>query len=190
MASTQTRERRLVDAGALLSATHELADGTRARLRLTRPSDVPRVRAFLEGLSDETRRLRFFVPMPGITANTVRHFTFYDPRERLVVAALAAVDGREEIVGLVDVSLHETGLGELGLVVADDLQGVGIGRLLIEAAASLALQRGATHLKAECLDDNTAMLHLLRSLGPTKVEAGQGHVTAFTRLPARHRYAA
>lgn len=190
MAPTQTPERRLVDAGALLSATHELADGTRARLRLSRPSDVPRVRGFLEGLSPETRRLRFFVPMPDVSEKAVRHFTFYDPRQRLVVVALGAVDGREVIVGLCDVSLHETGLGELGLVVADDFQRIGAGRLLIEAAASLSLRRGATHLKAECLDENSAMLHLLRSLGPTSVEAGQGHVTAYTRLPARHRYAA
>lgn len=179
-----------MDAGALLAATHELADGSRARLRLSRPSDVPRVRAFLERLSPEARRLRFFVPVPEIPERTVRHFTFYDPRERLVVAALSAVDGHEQVIGLGDVSLHETGLGELGLVVADDFQRLGAGRLLIEAAASLSLRRGATHLKAECLDENVAMLRLLRSLGPTSVEAGGGHITAYTRLPARHRYAA
>jgi RimJ/RimL family protein N-acetyltransferase len=179
-----------VDAGALLAATHELSDGTRARLRLARPSDVPRVRGFLEALSPETRRLRFFTPMPSISESTVRHFTFYDPRERLVVAALGSVHGREEIVGLADVSLHETGLGELGIVVSDAFQHKGVGRLLIEAAASLSLRRGATHLKAECLDENTPMLKLMRGLGTTMVEAGQGHVVAHTRLPARHRYAA
>ena len=185
-----TRQRHLVDAGALLSATHELKDGTRARLRLTRPSDVPRVRAFLEALDPEARRLRFFTPMPDVPHSVVQHFTFYDPRQRLVLAAVAPIDGREEIVGLADVSLHETGLGELGIVVCESHRALGVGRLLVEAIASMAVRRGATHLKAEMLEENAAMMRLMHDLGPTVRTAEPGCVIAHTRLPARHRYAA
>ena len=114
--------------------------------------------------------------MPDVTANTVRHFTFYDPRERLVVVALGAVGGREEIVGLADVSLHETGLGEIGIVVADDLQRRGVGRLLIEAVASLALRRGATHLKAECSTRTTRCCSCCARSGRRVVEARSGRM--------------
>ena len=54
----------------------------------------------------------------------VRHFTFFNPRERLVVVATAhASAAPEEIVGLADVAHLGTGLAELGVVVDDDATG-------------------------------------------------------------------
>src|SRR4051812_2369292 len=142
------------DPGAMLSTTHELDDELRVRLRLTRPSDAPRVRAFLSGLSPETLERRFLAPMPEVDERTVRHFTFFDPRQRLVVAAAAPGAGIEEIVGLADMALLETGLADIGMVVDDARQGLGIGTLLAEILATLAIQRGAVQLKAEMLSSN------------------------------------
>jgi GNAT superfamily N-acetyltransferase len=172
----------LVDPGAMLSSTHELADGTRVRLRLTRPTDGAPVRAFLEGLSQETRTRRFLAPTPSVPDSVVRHFTFYDPRERLMLAATMPVDGSEQIVGLADAAFLATGLAEIGVVVDDDAQGHGLGKLLSEAVASVALQRGATRLKAEMLDGNAPMLHLLERLGRTVRTVEDGHAVAYTRL--------
>src|SRR5690242_1296912 len=92
----------LIDPGAMLSRTHELSDGTRVRLRLTRPSDATAVRDFLERLSSETRQRRFLVPMPEVRETTVRHFTFFDPRDRITFAATKPGLGSEEILGLAD----------------------------------------------------------------------------------------
>ncbi len=181
---------RLVDPGALLSTTHELADGARVRLRLTRPTDAPRVRAFLERLSPETRQRRFLSATPIIPERIVRHFTFYDPRRRLMVAATLPLAGIEEIVGLADVALLDTGLAEIGLVVDDQNQGRGLGKLLSEVVASLALQRGATHLKAEMLDANRQMLHMLERLGPTVRTTENGSSVAYTQLSSDRRLAA
>jgi GNAT superfamily N-acetyltransferase len=163
----------LVDPGAMLASTHELTDGSRVRLRLTRPTDVPKIQDFLDGLSADTR---------------ARPFAFYDPRERLTLAATLPSDGvGEEIVGLADVALLGTGLAEIGLVVADDAQGRGVGTLLSEAVASLAIQRGATHLKAEMLEGDDHMLHLMERIGSTVRTLEEGHVVAYTRLPAAVR---
>jgi GNAT superfamily N-acetyltransferase len=169
----------------MLATLHELDSGLRIGLRLSRPSDAPRVRSFLERLSPEARLKRFFVSMPEIDERTVQHFTFYNPRERLVVAATAPVAGIEAIVGLADIALVDTGVGELGIVVDDDHQGQGIGRALIEAAASLAASHGATHLRAELLDHNEPMMRLLQHLGRTVQTVEDGHVLAYTRLPLR-----
>src|SRR6476661_4803399 len=158
---------RLTDPGAMLSATHQLDDGSRVRLRLTRPSDGARVREFLEGLSAETRTLRFLAATPTVSESTVRHFTFYDPRERMILAATMPVDGSERIVGLADAAFLATGLAEIGVVVDDESQGQGLGKVLSEAVASLALSHGATRLKAEMLDGNGPMLRLLERLGRT-----------------------
>src|SRR3954454_2380836 len=90
----------LVDPGAMLSGTHALDDGARVRLRLTRPSDAMLVREVLERLSPETRARRFLVPMPQVAEGTVRHFTFYDPRRRMTLAATIPGDIGERSGGL------------------------------------------------------------------------------------------
>jgi RimJ/RimL family protein N-acetyltransferase len=125
--------------------------------------------------------------MPQISGAVVRHFTFFDPRQRLVVAATAPIDGAEAIVGLADVAQLETGLAELGVVVGDDHQSRGVGKLLTEVVASLAVQQGATHLKAELLEDNLAMLALLHRLGRTVRTVEDGTAVAYTKLAASAR---
>jgi RimJ/RimL family protein N-acetyltransferase len=178
------------DPGAMLGTLHELGDGLRIGLRLTRPSDAPRVRAFLERLSPETKLRRFFVAMPEIDESHVEHFTFYNPRERVVLAATAPLEGVEEIIGLADVALIETGVAELGLVIDDAHQGRGVGQALLESLARLAASYGATHLKAEMLDHNEPMQKLMQELGRTVETVEDGHRMVYTRLPLRARRAA
>jgi hypothetical protein len=88
----------------LLASTYELPDGTRVRLRLARPTDLPLVYDFLGRLW----------PDEPIDPDVLRYFTFYDPRERKVVAATLPAEGSERIVGLADCEL----------VVEDDLDGL------------------------------------------------------------------
>jgi RimJ/RimL family protein N-acetyltransferase len=174
----------LVDPGSMMATTHELNDGSRVRLRLTRPSDLLKIETFLISLSEETRARRFLTATPKLSEDMVRRFAFYDPRERMTFAAAMPGTGGEQIVGLADVVLTETGLAEIGVVIGDDHQGSGIGKLLSEAVAALAIQRGATHLKAEMLDANTAMLALMERLGRTVKKLEAGVTVAYTRLPA------
>jgi acetyltransferase len=185
-----TRHSGLVDPGALLATTHAVGEGSRVRLRLARPTDGEGVRAFLEALSPESRRRRFLAPVPSIGERLVRHFTFFKPRERLVVAAVSAEEDGEQIVGLGDVAVLSTGLAELGLLVAEEWRGRGVGGLLTEAVASLARQRGATHLKAELLEENEPMLRLIERLGPTVRTHEHGVTLVYARLPAGRRRAA
>ena len=170
------------DPGILLATTHALPNGERVRLRLTRPSDVSLVEGFLEGLSPETRHLRFFTAGPGVPSQLVRHFTFYDPRERIVIAAVLPVDGYPRLVGLGDLAVLETGLAELGLVVDDERHGQGIGSLMCEALAWLAAQRGATHVKAQMLEHNAAMARLMERLGTTVRTVEDGHPVVYAKL--------
>jgi GNAT superfamily N-acetyltransferase len=175
----------------MLSKTHELDDGARVRLRLTRPSDARLVRSFFERLSPETLASRFLASAPEVPDSTVRHFTFYDPRERLSLAATMPIDGSEQIVGLADAAFLATGLAEVGVVVQDENQGQGLGKVLSEAVASVALQRGASRLKVEMLDGNPAMLRLLERLGRTVRTVEDGRSVAYTRLQhGRRRRAA
>jgi acetyltransferase len=178
-------------ASPILTAAHELRDGTSVRLRLTRPSDESRVRALLETLSEPSRYRRFLSGMQEVPDSVVSHFTFYEPRQRMMLAATALVDGKETIMGLADVALLETGLAEIALVVGDDHQGKGVGSLLCEAVAELAIQRGATHLKGVMAPENTRMLHLMERIGETVHSRDEDALVAYTRLgPAGARSAA
>lgn len=179
-------EARLTDPGALLATTHE-AGGLRVRLRLARPSDAPRVHDFLRNLSPETYRRRFDAADPK---SLVRHFTFYDPRRRLVVAASAPLGGRDHVVGLADVGFAGTGLAELGVVVDDRTQNRGIGKLLTEAVASLAIQQGASHLRGELPGADGPILRLMERLGGTARTVEEGRQVVYTTLPARRSRAA
>ena len=172
----------LADPGALLAGTHEIGGGERVRLRLTRPSDTGLVIDFLERLSAETRTRRFLSPMPQLSDATIRHFTFYDPRERVTMAATLPRDGVECIVGLADAAFLGTGLAEIGIVVDDSYQGKGLGKLLSEAVASYAIKRGATHLKAQMLAGNAPMMRLFERLGRTVRTVEDGTSTAYVRL--------
>jgi len=173
-----------------MGTTHEVDDSMRVRLRLARPSDGERVRAFLETLSPETRHRRFFSAMPTVGERMVRHFTYFDPRERLIVVAAAMTDGTEQIVGLADVALLETGVAELAVVVDDQLQHQGVGKLLTEVIASLAMHQGATHLRAQLLEHNAPMLALMERLGRTERTARDGVIEVITKLPEAQRRAA
>ena len=186
----RTPDNRLADSGTLLATIHHLDGGLPVRLRLTRPSDASRVRDFLERLSPETRQRRFLSPMPHVPQAAVDHFTFYDPRQRLVLAATAPGEGGEELVGIGDVSFADTGIAEIGLVIEEEHQSRGIGKLIAEAIASLALTRGATHLKAEMLDSSPAVLKVLGSIGPTISEVEDGRSVAYAKLPTRASWAA
>jgi RimJ/RimL family protein N-acetyltransferase len=166
---------------------HELADGTSVRLRLTRPTDASRVRSFLQDLSDASLHRRFLTAIPDVPDTVVRHFTFYEPRERLMLAATALSDGTEALVGLADVAMLETGVAEIAIVVGDEHQGKGVGSLMSEAVRSLALRRGATHLKATMAADNKAMLKLMERLGDTVVSHEGETVVAYTRLEEPRR---
>jgi GNAT superfamily N-acetyltransferase len=160
------------DPGAMLSAAHELADGRSARLRLTRPTDAGLIRAFLETLGE-------------VPDSVVHQFTYYEPREQLMIAASSLDQGTEKIVGLASVAMLETGTAEIAVVVDDDRRGIGVGTLLTEAVASLALRRGATHMKATMDGDNDAMLRLMERQGQTVCAHEDGTIVAYTRLEPR-----
>jgi GNAT superfamily N-acetyltransferase len=157
----------------MLANSHELDDGTRVRLRLTRPSDA--VRAFLDELSDDSWTERF---------------TFYDPRERLVLAATRLEAGRERVVGLAEATFVATGTVDIAAVVGEESQGRGVGKLLSEAVASIALQRGASRLRAAMDEDNVPMLRLLERLGRTIRAVEDGRTVAYTRLDRSRRRSA
>ena len=152
-----------------------LRDGTIASIGPVTADDERDLRALNAGVSLRTRRLRYFSDNPLAGERHVDHLIQTAPAQE---ALLVRVGGA--VVGLASAARTEADptQGELGLLVDDEHQHLGIGQLLLEHLAQLARYRGLTSLTAEVLSDNTSMLRLLRDSGFT-VDRGatEGGVT-------------
>jgi len=150
-------------------------------IRRVRPSDREPLAEFYARLSPESRRARF---LGGaiIPAESARWFCTPDHIHEEGFVALAArpsttTSTEQDIVGhlcLVPARGHAL---ELGVAVADDRQGRGIGRRLFEAALEWARDGNYTGVTATAFTDNTHVLRLLSSARhPARIEPADGGV--------------
>jgi GNAT superfamily N-acetyltransferase len=145
-----------------------LRDGSAVQLRPAGPHDEVALRDFLEGVSPDSLRRRFFgTPDLGRTA-------------RSLVEGCGAAD-----FGLVGHEAHTSAIvahagwfridserAEAAFLVTDSWQGRGLGALLLSRLAQGAEQRGVTTLVAEVLPGNRAMLTVFERCGyPVDVRA-------------------
>jgi RimJ/RimL family protein N-acetyltransferase len=129
-------------------------------LRPTEAADV--VDAVFAGMSDESRRLRFHVPMTRLPDYIRAELATLDGCNRAAVAAWAG--GKP--IGIGRLGRVTPSDAEVAIAVVDAWQGRGIGRELLEAIADDAADLGYERLVADVLDENAAMLRLIGSVFP------------------------
>jgi GNAT superfamily N-acetyltransferase len=143
------------------------------RIRPITPADHDALRAFYAGLSDESRRTRFLGTSSGICDRQSTYFCCPDHAHR--EGFVATLGGRlrpERIVGHVCIEPDSPLAAEVAVAVADELQGRGIGRRLVDAAVDWARRDGVRTLTATMLGGNPAIQRLLTGLGlPTSAVA-------------------
>ncbi|HZD00907.1 MAG TPA: GNAT family N-acetyltransferase, partial [Actinomycetes bacterium] len=149
---------------AHLEADVVLRDGSTAHVRPVRPDDAPAVRALFDGLSEQSRWLRFFSGAYNVSA-VLRWATEvdYDRRFGLVVTA-----GREQRVVAHagwERQPDRPDKAELALAIADDFQGRGLGTILLGQLAEAAHAAGVALFGAEVLPQNHKMLQVFRDSG-------------------------
>ncbi|HTP47316.1 MAG TPA: GNAT family N-acetyltransferase [Casimicrobiaceae bacterium] len=151
---------------AELETTVSLRDGTRLQVRPIRPEDADLERAFVAGLSEETRYRRFMQNLPQLTPQMLARFTQVDYDRELALIALGSVRRRERILGVVRyVANPDRESAEFAVVVSDAWQGRGLGRALMELLIARARARGYSQLVGNVLAVNAPMLGLAASLG-------------------------
>ena len=152
---------------------------TAVRIRRIIPADHDRLRAFYAELSEESRRTRFLGPTNGIGDRQSAYFCCPDHAHREgFVATMGPSDGADRIVGHVCIEPDGPDTAEVAVAVADELQGHGIGRRLVDAAVYWARSDGFRTLTATMLAGNPAIQRLLTGLGlpSTAVAIGAGVV--------------
>jgi GNAT superfamily N-acetyltransferase len=121
-------------------------------------------------LSDRSVYLRFFSPKHQLSDEDLSFLEELDGENRYgIVAAKRLADETEgEGVGVarfVRVS-SDPSIAEPAVIVSDDFQGQGVGRILCDRLAEAALERGVRWFRCYVLSENRRVLRMLKSEFP------------------------
>jgi RimJ/RimL family protein N-acetyltransferase len=142
-----------------------LADGTHLRFRPIGCGDRDGLAALFARLTPESRRRRFLSPKLELTAPELLYFTNIDHVEHEAIAAVDERDGSIVGVGRYARFADRTGVADVAVEVADELQGMGIGTALATCTVLRARENGFTLLTATTLWENGPARALLKRLG-------------------------
>jgi RimJ/RimL family protein N-acetyltransferase len=142
-----------------------LDDGTRVVIRPIRPADRTLLERSRARFSDESMRRRFMGPKPRLTTTELRYLTEVDGDSHVALVAVP-LDDLRAIVGVARFVRLPTdpATADAAIIVADDMQGKGLGRRLAHELADAARDRGVRRFEATMLSDNKAALALMRTL--------------------------
>ncbi len=138
-------------------------------VRPMRPEDVDLERAFVAGMSDNTRYLRFFYQLHELTPQMLARFTQVDyDRELALVAMPRDAAGRVEpafaaVARFIRAADRDT--AEFAIVVGDAWQGRGLGRAMMERLIAAARDNGVRRVEGAVLRANGNMLRFTAGLG-------------------------
>ena len=151
-----------------------LSDGTTALLRIAQPSDAEELQGFIDRLSPAATRHRFFSETAP-PADVIRSLCdASDPRRSLTVIALRRQEGALRVIASGSYHARDPHQAEVAMAVDDRLHGHGLGTILLERLALLAIRHGFTKLWAITHADNLAMREVFASSGFTMEEHVEG----------------
>jgi acetyl coenzyme A synthetase (ADP forming)-like protein len=159
-----------------------LRDGRSIRVRALRPDDKERLLGLFRRQSPESIHYRFFGAKSMLTEEELRYFTELDFERHVGLVAVRGRGPSEEFLGVARyVRCDGKGpdgehRGEFAVAVADAEQGHGVGTLLLEHLARIALRSGITAFEADVLGDNRRMFELLAASGFKVAETAPGQV--------------
>jgi GNAT superfamily N-acetyltransferase len=166
------------------SARGTLANGLRVAVRPLLPGDSADIAAGFAHLSEESRYRRFLAGKPRLTGSDLR--VLVDGADQHDHIGLVLVWPRRSRPDVVLGDAHAIRLrqapdtADVAVTVADEIQGLGAGRLLMRALADAALEQGITRFTADMLASNTASHRMVRSVGAVledEQRSGLRHIT-------------
>ena len=137
-----------------------LRDGSSVRIRAANQTDETAILAFLQRLSDESRRLRFAGAKTDLEATARRWAGIEDCADCCVLAVQGG-----DVVAQASYDRITDDRAEVGFTVTDSFQGRGLGTLLLKRLAEAASDDGVAVFEADVLADNNKMLDLFRESG-------------------------
>ena len=142
-------------------------DGTPVTIRPIQAEDREIEVAFVRGLSANASYSRFFSIVKDLSPDLLDRFTQVDfPSEMAYIATVRSTGGAEIEIGVARYAPGSTeSVAEFAVVVADDWQGKGIGRELMQHLFVVAEDAGFERIEGAVLKANGNMLRFCRELG-------------------------
>jgi GNAT superfamily N-acetyltransferase len=166
--------------------TVRLADGTPVRLRPIRPSDKAALQGGMARLSPTTRYNRFMGAIRALTPAQLAYLTEVDQVDHIAWIATTRRQGIGVARCVRDAA--DPSVAEAAIVVGDEWQGRGVGRLLVDALRRAALAQGVTRFRGEVRADNRRMLALVTAVhGTIAGPSADGSGTVVVELPVAIR---
>jgi GNAT superfamily N-acetyltransferase len=172
------------------ATTVELEGGLSVSLRPVRPSDRATLRREFLRLSPESRYRRFFAHISDLSDEMLTYMTEVDGIDHF--ALVATVDSpdlkTERGVGVARFvrTREDPAAAEAAVIVVDDMQHRGIGRLLVLTLITAARERGVQCFTGEVLASNAPMLAALRESGARLEPAGEGTLRFNVSIALEH----
>jgi GNAT superfamily N-acetyltransferase len=160
-----------------------LKDGSQATIRPIQPDDKAELEAGLHRLSETSVHKRFLGPKPRFSRAELRYLTEVDGHDHVAfVAEMPEYSGLIVAVARYVRLVDEPDIADVAVVVADPLQGRGLGSALVDELAHEAVRQGITQFSATMLSENRAAYRLMTRLSQ-RLElrdggAGQRELTA------------
>jgi len=141
-----------------------LSDGVEVRVRAARLTDERKVHELLYALSPESVYQRYFAQREIHPRSEVVALLDTDPRSSCALVAERVDDGT--LLGIARYDLDQTsGMGELGIVVAEAYQRRGVGTALVRRLVEVGKSHAVKGLRADVLVSNPGMIGVLRRVG-------------------------
>ena len=138
-----------------------LADGSTVRIHPARPDDAEPLEDYFIALSPETRQLRFWTPSVDVRDVAARAVDV-DYENHLTLLAFL---GPGKIVGGAQYMRMDSARAEISVSVTDEMQGKGLGSILVAQLAHAASDNGIPFFVAEVLPENHRMVQVFRRSG-------------------------
>lgn len=166
-----------------------LKDGTQVVIRPIRPDDADDLQVTFQRLSIESIYLRFLSFKKELPDEEARYLATVDYTSRMAYVAICKENDRDIVVGVARYAMLDTGhpeIAESAVVVADEYQGRGIGKLLLWRLVTYARAMGIHSLRGNLQVGNNRMLDLVQRSGlphQTRFVDGIWEVTIDLGLP-------
>jgi acetyltransferase len=138
--------------------------GMKIFVRPLRPEDEALYPRFLNAVTPQDLRLRFFAPIKEFSHEFVARFTQIDYARAMAFIAIDEASG--DMLGVVRIhadSAYES--GEYAILIRSDLKGHGLGWQLMELMIEYSRAEGLRFIRGQVLQENTTMLQMCRQLG-------------------------
>ncbi|MCA1855221.1 bifunctional acetate--CoA ligase family protein/GNAT family N-acetyltransferase [Massilia oculi] len=153
-------------------------------IRPIRPEDAPAHLAFFRALSPQDVHMRMFGMMRDLSPQQLARFTQIDYAREMAFIATRPAPGGPETLGVARICFDPDDLrGEFAVTVRSDLQGRGLGRLLMSCLLDYCAARRVPLVEGVALAENTRMHALAASLGFVLGSEADGSVRMQLSLP-------